>query len=104
MVRVAGESEAPALQVLVRAGAVIVERDGESQTAHGGEQILARAGGAIERGPAATFGPEWAWVIDAAPPFEVAGRSVAAILEWVARETGGRCATRTPPSPRRRAA
>ena len=34
-------------------GAVIVERDGESETAHGGEQILARNGGAIERGPAA---------------------------------------------------
>lgn len=88
MTRVTGESDAAALLVLVRAGAVIVERAGESKTAHGGEQILARRGGAIERGPAPTYGPDWAWVIDAAPPFEVAERSAAAILEWVARETG----------------
>jgi hypothetical protein len=88
MARVTGESEAPALQVMVRAGAVIVERDGESQTANGGEQILARKSGAIERGPAATFGPDWAWVIAAAPPFEVADRSIAEILDWVSRETG----------------
>jgi hypothetical protein len=88
MVRVSGASEAPALQVMVRAGAVMVERDGESETANRGEQIRARAGGAMARGPAEPYGAEWDWVIDAAPPFEVAGRSIAEIMDWVSRETG----------------
>jgi hypothetical protein len=88
MVRVDSESEAPVLQVMVRAGAVIVEHDGEVQTANGGEQIHVRADGALVHGPAEPYGPQWAWVIDAAPPFEVADRSIAEILDWVARETG----------------
>jgi hypothetical protein len=81
-------SDAPTLRVLVRDGKVRVERDSDSALANAGEQITARAGAEIELGPAPSFGPEWAWVIDAAPPFEVAGRSIAEILDWVERETG----------------
>jgi hypothetical protein len=83
---VAGHPET--VQVLVRDGEVEVEHEGESRIARSGERIIARAGGALELGPALTWGPEWAWVLDATPPFEIAGRSVAEILEWVARETG----------------
>jgi hypothetical protein len=88
MARLVAEADAPTLQVLVRDGTVMVERDSDSALANAGEQITARAGAAIVRGPAPPFGPEWEWVIDAGPPFEVAGRSMAEILDWVARETG----------------
>jgi hypothetical protein len=88
MTRLVAGADTPTLQVLVRDGTVAVERDSDSVFANAGEQVVARAGAAIELAPAATFGPEWAWVIDSAPPFEVAGRSIAEILDWVARETG----------------
>jgi hypothetical protein len=81
-------SDTTTLRILVRDGTVRVERDSDSALANAGEQITARAGAEIELGPAPTFGPEWAWVIAAAPPFEVAGRSIAEILDWVERETG----------------
>ena len=32
----------------------------------------------------------WLWILEAAPPIEIEGRSLASYLEWVARETGWR--------------
>ena len=87
MARLVG-GDVPTLQVLVRDGIVAVERDSDSVFVNAGEQVTARLGAAIGIGPAPTWGPEWAWVIDAAPPFEVAGRSMAEILDWAARENG----------------
>jgi hypothetical protein len=88
MARLVAGGSAPTLEVLVRDGAVAVERDSDSMIANTGEQITARAGAPIERVAAPTWGPEWAWVVDAATPLEVGGRSVADMLNWVARETG----------------
>jgi hypothetical protein len=88
MTRLVAGNGPPTLEVLVRDGIVAVERDSQSALVNAGERITARAGAAIESGPAPTWGPEWEWVIEAAPPFEVAGQSMASILDWVARETG----------------
>jgi hypothetical protein len=75
------------LRVLVRSGAVSVERAGISETAGAGEQIVAGESG-IDVSPAATYGAEWEWILDAAPPFDLTGKSIAEVLDWVARETG----------------
>ena len=85
--RLIGTKQEPSLEVLVRSGAVSVERAGASKVAGPGEQIVTSDAG-MQISPAATYGPEWAWILDAAPPFEVAGRSIADLLDWVARETG----------------
>ena len=35
-------------------------------------------------------GTEWAWIVRAAPPFQVEGKTLAAFLDWVTRESGRR--------------
>jgi len=79
---------APGLVVLVRDGRVSIETGGGSETAGAGERLLVRGDGAVEHRSVRTWGREWDWVLDAAPRFDVAGRSIAEILDWVSRETG----------------
>jgi hypothetical protein len=33
-------------------------------------------------------GPQWDWILEAAPPFELDGSTLAAFLAWVEREDG----------------
>ena len=33
-------------------------------------------------------GPEWLWILEAAPALDIEGRSLASFLDWVSRETG----------------
>jgi ferric-dicitrate binding protein FerR (iron transport regulator) len=89
-VRVAGD--VPGLQVRVRGGAVVVERDGRSYLASAGEELVVHPDGRLERSAAPPFGPEWEWVMEAAPGFEVEGRRLGEFLDWVAGETGWRIA------------
>ena len=38
----------------------------------------------------AAHGPEWDWVLDRAPGFDIEGRTLGEFLGWVGRETGWR--------------
>ena len=79
------------LDVGVRAGRVIVTRDGESDAAGVGERLVATQDtGAIQRGAIATFGTEWDWAERLAPPFDIDGRTVIDFLAWFAAQTGRR--------------
>jgi hypothetical protein len=44
--------------------------------------------GSTDERAAPRYGSAWDWVMEAAPPWSVVGRSVAEVLEWTSRETG----------------
>jgi hypothetical protein len=75
-----------AVAVAVREGAVLVA--GEHR-AGAGEGLVVRRG-RVERRQVPAWGEEWAWVVEAAPGFEIEGRTLAEFLAWTARETGWR--------------
>lgn len=83
-VRVAG----PALRVQVRHGAVAVERGGRTHVTPAGQELVLRSDGTSEKREIAGYGPEWEWVLEAAPGFDAEGRTLEQFLGWVARETG----------------
>lgn len=82
-----GDGETP-LSVRVRDGSVAVEHGGEIRLAAAGEAIVVRGDGVMERRQAPEYGPAWNWVTATAPRFELEGRTLAQLLEWVSRETG----------------
>lgn len=88
----AGPASSQRMRVRVREGLVHVapesaEPRDESDVAAGGEMIV-YAGGAVESGRVSTFGGEWDWILDLAPPFGEEKSSLAELLAWVGRETG----------------
>lgn len=78
----------PALRVQVRHGAVAVEQRGRTYVMPAGQELILRSDGTSEKRTIAGYGPEWEWVLAAAPGFDVEGRTLAEFLDWVARETG----------------
>lgn len=85
--RLAGAPEAT-LAVRVRDGAIVVEGAGDSYRAEAGEELLLRRDGSHARRRVPVHGPEWEWVLDAAPGYEIEGRTMGEFLDWVERETG----------------
>lgn len=79
-----GES---ALRVRVREGRVDLSREGRVESAQAGTELNLDAAGQYARREIALNGPEWGWVQEAAPPFELEGRTLGEFLAWVARET-----------------
>jgi hypothetical protein len=99
IVRVDGEQSA--LDVGVRDGRIVLTRDGASGTAGVGERLVAAADvTAIRRETMATFGDEWSWAEQLAPPFEIDGRSVDDFLAWFAEQTGRSIVFATPEAER----
>lgn len=76
-----------ALRVRVREGYVQV-LGRTNADAHGGEEVVMGPTGGVRRGAIATYDPSWAWVEDPPSHFDADGRSVLALLQWVAREMG----------------
>lgn len=74
----------PAVRVRVREGAVRVE----SHLAEAGTELVLRDGGSVTRSRIAAWGPEWSWVLKAAPPLRIEGLTLAEVLHRIARETG----------------
>ena len=72
----------------VRNGRVAVERGDDRADAVAGERLVVPPSGDIRREPLATFGGDWAWVEQLAPPFDIDGRRLDEFLDWVAEQTG----------------
>ena len=79
---------ASALRVRVREGRVQLDRQGERHEAPAGLELEMDAAGHLARRPVSQNGPDWAWTLAIAPPFELEGRRLADFLDWVTRETG----------------
>jgi ferric-dicitrate binding protein FerR (iron transport regulator) len=80
--------EAAALRVRVREGEVRVEKRGAAYPAGAGVELTLRAEGVVTRQPIASHGSPWSWVLQAAPPLEIEGKTLQEVLDQVARETG----------------
>jgi hypothetical protein len=76
---------------LTPASARIRVRNGEvvfmNQHAHRGEQLDV-VNGEVKTSRTATWGDEWDWAMELAPPFELEGAHVTQFLAWVSGETG----------------
>jgi hypothetical protein len=75
------------LRVRVRSGHVELRRGGASTSAPPGTQLTV-AGDRVESASIPIFGPEWDWISQLAPPFEIEGRPLTAFLEHLSREHG----------------
>ncbi len=77
------------LEVQVREGKVILNRDGEAaETVESGIQLAVLPDGSVERTDLPRFGGPWDWLLAVVPPFQVENASVNDVLEWAARESG----------------
>ena len=74
-------------RVRVRSG--IVEVNDGRETVSGGAGVeFTTESGSILRGRAPVYGPDWDWIAEAAPAFDIEGRTLAAFLAHVSREHG----------------
>ncbi len=76
------------LKVRVRDGIVHVDRRGDVREVASGIQLTLDEIGEARFEPVARHGPDWEWVLDVAPRFELEGRTLGAFLAWVSSETG----------------
>ncbi len=79
-----------ALRVQVREGEVEVDLGEASHVADAGTALEVGAGDVVTREDVPAHGPAWGWILGTSPPFELEGRTLGELLEWVARETGWR--------------
>ena len=77
-----------AVDVFVREGRVQLERGPVRHEVGAGERLEIAAGGRVSVTTAPIFGAMWDWIVRAAPPQEVEGRTLAEFLAWVEREGG----------------
>jgi ferric-dicitrate binding protein FerR (iron transport regulator) len=82
--------DAGVTRVRVREGEVAWDQAGRSEKASAGSEIDIDERGEVRRAAISPHGPEWTWVQQVAPPFELEGRTVGEFLDWVSRETGFR--------------
>jgi ferric-dicitrate binding protein FerR (iron transport regulator) len=105
--------EEQALRLRVRDGVVLLEpAAGETNSAEGaptvathraethraeeGTELRLTADGAVQRSPIVPHGEAWDWVVAAAPPFAIEGRTLAEFLARLEREVGWRIHYQTP--------
>lgn len=72
------------VRVRVREGAVLAV----SHRADAGTELTLRADGSVTRHRIAAWGPEWSWVLKAAPPLRIEGLTLKEVLSQIVRETG----------------
>ena len=82
--------EGDATLLKVREGSVRFQKGPETVRAAAGEELVARENGGLVRRPIPPFGPDWEWVLAAAPMPEIEGMKVRRFLDWIAREAGWR--------------
>lgn len=85
-----------ALRLRVREGSVSIDRGGGPVTGIAGDQISIDVLGAVERASIAADAVEWRWAEDLAPTPDIDGQPAAALIAWVARETGRRLRYESP--------
>jgi ferric-dicitrate binding protein FerR (iron transport regulator) len=89
-------THAGGIVVSVREGRVVVSSERGSNTAEAGEMLRLNTGGELSRHSIAASDPSWQWATAAAPVFDIDNQSLAAFLQWTARETGRRVVYSSP--------
>lgn len=79
---------AQSVRVRVREGSVVLRGDQRVVAIDSGNEVLVERDGVIRRGEVPTYGAEWTWVEDLAPPYDIENRRLSDFLSWVGRETG----------------
>jgi ferric-dicitrate binding protein FerR (iron transport regulator) len=72
----------------VREGRVVLVRDNGRREASAGTELAVGDEGRVVGRDVPIYGPDWAWVEQSAPEFQIEGQPLEALLRWVARETG----------------
>lgn len=85
-----------ALRLRVREGTVSLDRGGQSLTGQAGEQIEIDGIGTVLRARIPPHDAAWQWAEALAPMPDMDGKPVAALIAWVARETGRHVAYESP--------
>ena len=76
------------VRVRVREGRVDLRHGGATHSAAAGIELDADARGAVTQRAISRSGAEWEWVVRAAPPFSLDGRTLADVVSSVTREEG----------------
>lgn len=76
------------MQVSVREGRVVIDREGALHEGKAGERIAIGNDGAVSRTHLPLTDPYWRWVYGIAPGFDIENRTLDAFLSWFSRETG----------------
>jgi transmembrane sensor len=79
--------EGTSVRVRVRDGVVRLTAGGIVTDASAGQQLLAEPGAPVVVGVGTTYGPDWDWILRAAP-FQADGAQLEAFLRWVEIEGG----------------
>lgn len=90
--RIQGEQ----LTLSVREGEVSLAANGQRLLLPAGDEVDLDTDGVSAERKIRAHGDHWQWVQDIAPSFDSEGRSVQALLDWIARETGYRVHYRNP--------
>lgn len=89
-------TQANAMVVSVREGRVRVMTPSTSDTGEAGQVLHLTASGELTRSTLDATDPHWQWAMQAAPQFDIDNQSLAAFLQWIARETGRHVVYSTP--------
>lgn len=81
---------AAALRLRVREGLVTLDHGGRSVSGQAGEEVSIDGLGGVARSAIAADDPAWQWAEAVASMPDMDGRPAAALIAWVARETGRR--------------
>lgn len=89
-------THADAMVVSVREGRVRVTNSSTTNTGEAGQVLRLTTGGDLTRSSLDASDPRWQWALQAAPGFDIDNQSLAAFLQWIARETGRHVVYSTP--------
>ena len=81
-------AQADAMLVSVREGRVLVTSPTSTNTGEAGQVLHLTTEGEVTRSMLSATDPHWQWALQAAPAFDIDNQSLAAFLQWIARETG----------------
>ena len=89
-------THADVMLVSIREGRVLVTNGTSSNTGEAGQVLRLNTEGQLTRSMLAATDPHWQWTLQAAPSFDIDNQSLAAFLQWIARETGRHIVYSTP--------
>ena len=82
--------------VSVREGRVLIEHEAGRSIGGAGEIVRVTTRGEVTRSAITAQDPSWEWVAQTAPRFDIENQTLAAFLDWLARETGRRVVYASP--------